>query len=80
MLLQNFIFTYIIYIYILYIPPVVYCMIPMFANVFISKKMISFSFAQLINTSLLSHLKLSLQFTTKSSYIKSSLLPQFLAM
>lgn len=55
-------------------------MIPMFANVFISKKMISFSFAQLINTSLLSHLKLSLQFTTKSSYIKSSLLPQFLAM
>lgn len=65
-----------------YLHPSLCCMIPMFSNVFISKKIIRASFTQLIHIipSLLSHLKLSLQFTTKSDYIKLSLLPLFLAM
>lgn len=64
------------------LPSAVCCRIPMFANVFVSNKIIRASFIQLIpiNPSLLLHLKLSLQFTTKSNCIKLSLLPPFLAL
>lgn len=65
-----------------YLPFAVCCMIPMFANVSISNKIIRSSFTRLIpiNPSILLHVKLLLQFTTKSNYINLSLLPLFLTV